>query len=189
MMKKIYTMLMMVMMAVAFTSCEDGAIAYDLEGTWRGQMHISSRYNGVVYNSVRSEITFDRNPYEYASGRGYWVDYYDDYGWGTDYVANTISWEVVNRVIKIWFEGERSYFEIRNYSLNDRYFEGYIWDGGQDVYFSLTKIARPASYNSYRWNDWDYDYFWARTRSEYGDSTEVRDMPVRFVNPELKVVE
>ena len=184
-MKKIYTMLMMAMMALAFTSCEDEEIAYDLEGTWRGEMHISSRYNGDVYNSTETEITFDRNPYEYASGTGYWVDYYDRSGWGRDYVANNITWEVNNRVIRIWFRNERTYFEIRDYSLNNNRFEGYINDNGNHVRFYMRKIARPYSYNSYYWDDWDYDYYWARTRGA-SDSTEVKDMPIRFVNPDSK---
>ena len=30
--------------AVAFTSCDDEQIAYTLEGTWKGNMYISSYY-------------------------------------------------------------------------------------------------------------------------------------------------
>lgn len=44
-MKKLYTMFMMAMMAVmavSFTSCEDEEIARTLEGTWKGNMYISS---------------------------------------------------------------------------------------------------------------------------------------------------
>ena len=185
-MKKIYTLFAMVMMALAFTSCEDEAIAYDLEGTWRGEMRIASYYNGKVYQTTYTEITFDKNPYEYASGTGTWVDYYDDYGWETDYVANHITWEVSNRVIKIWFRNERTYMEIRDYSLSDTRFEGTIYEDGHYVDFWMTKISRPYRYDSYRWDYYDYDYYWARTRAEGGDSTEVRDMPIRFLNPEQK---
>lgn len=185
-MKKIYTFFAMVMMALAFTSCEDEAIAYDLEGTWRGEMRIASSYNGRVYQTTYTEITFDKNPYEYASGTGTWVDYYDDYGWETDYVANHITWEVSNRVIRIWFRNERTYMEIRDYSLSDTRFEGTIYEDGHYVDFWMTKIARPYKYSSYRWDYYDYDYYWARTRAEGGDTTEVRDMPIRFLNPEQK---
>ena len=185
-MKKIYTLFAMAMMALAFTSCEDEAIAYDLEGTWRGEMRNASKYDGKIYNSTYTEITFDKNPYEYASGTGSWVDYYDDYGWGTDYVANHITWEVSNRVIRIWFRNERTYMEIRDYSLSDTRFEGTIYEDDHYVDFWMTKIARPNRYNSYRWDYYDYDYYWARTRAEGGDTTEVRDMPIRFLNPEQK---
>ena len=182
-MKKMFTMLMMAMMALAFTSCEDEAIAYDLEGTWRGEMQISSKYNGRIYNSTYTEITFDRNPYEYAGGSGTWVDYYDDAGWGSNYVANHITWEVSNRVIRIWFRNERTYMEIHDYSLNDSRFEGTIYEDDHYVDFWMRKIARPSSYSSYRWDYYDYDYYWARTRAERGDSAEVKDMPIRFLNP------
>jgi hypothetical protein len=188
-MKKIYTMLMMAMMALAFTSCEDEAIAYDLEGTWRGEMYISSRYNDRVYNTTYTEVTFDKNPYEYASGTGTWVDYYDgNPGWGTNYVANHITWEVSNRIIRIWFRNEGTYFEIRDYSLNHYRFEGTIWDNGNYVDFYLTKVGRPASYSSYVWDEYYFnDPYWARTRSA-ADSTEVdttatKNIPMRFVNP------
>ena len=47
-MKKLYTTLMMAMMAMmtlSFTSCEtDEEIARDLEGTWIGNMHIVDDY-------------------------------------------------------------------------------------------------------------------------------------------------
>ena len=143
-------------------------------------------YNGRVYQTTYTEITFDKNPYEYASGTGTWVDYYDDYGWETDYVANHITWEVSNRVIRIWFRNERTYMEIRDYSLSDTRFEGTIYEDGHYVDFWMTKIARPYKYSSYRWDYYDYDYYWARTRAEGGDTTEVRDMPIRFLNPEQK---
>ena len=46
-MKKLYTTLMMAMMAMmtlSFTSCEtDEEIAYDLEGTWVGNMSIEAK--------------------------------------------------------------------------------------------------------------------------------------------------
>ena len=60
-MKKIYhNMMLMTIIAIAslaFTSCEDARIARTLEGTWKGNMYISSRYDGRVYNSTYSEYT------------------------------------------------------------------------------------------------------------------------------------
>ena len=165
-MKKLYTMLMMAMMALAFTSCEDEAIAYDLAGTWRGEMRISTSYDGYVYNSTYTEITFDKNPYEYAQGTG--------------------TWEVNNRVIRVWFRNEGTYFEIRDYSLNSYRFQGTIWDNGNYVEFYLTKIASPNYYN-YHWDTYYVDPYWSRTRSAADstgvDTTATKDAPVRFVNP------
>ena len=188
-MKKLYTMLMMAMMALAFTSCEDEAIAYDLAGTWGGEMRISTSYDGYVYNSTYTEITFDKNPYEYAQGTGTWVDYYSNAPW--DYVANHITWEVNNRVIRVWFRNEGTYFEIRDYSLNSYRFQGTIWDNGNYVEFYLTKIASPNYYN-YHWDTYYVDPYWSdpywsRTRSAADstgvDTTATKDAPVRFVNP------
>ena len=60
-MKKLYTTLMMAMMAMmtlSFTSCEtDEEIARDLEGTWIGNMHIVDDYGEAT---TYSELTFTR---------------------------------------------------------------------------------------------------------------------------------
>ena len=58
-MKKMFTMLMMAMMALmalTFTSCEDEYIANTLEGTWKGNMYISSNWNGRTYDATYSDI-------------------------------------------------------------------------------------------------------------------------------------
>ena len=81
-------MMLMTIIAIAslaFTSCEDARIARTLEGTWKGNMYISSRYDGRVYNSTYSEVTFLKDPGAYSSGSGYWVDYYSDAPW--DYIT------------------------------------------------------------------------------------------------------
>ena len=80
-MKKIYTMLMMAMMALAFTSCEDEMIADTLEGTWSGNMYISSTWDGRTYDVTRSEITFEIDPFRFTKGSGIWVDYYSRAPW------------------------------------------------------------------------------------------------------------
>jgi len=181
-MKKIYTMLMMAMMAVVLTACDDAQIARTLEGTWRGNMYISTRFHGRVYNATESEIAFLRDPYAYPSGTGYWVDYYSDAPW--DYVANHIEWRVDNRVIRVYFVEERTEVLISDYRLSGDTFYGTINDNGNPVRFDLYYYSRPSGYyNSFRWGSG----YWARTRSG-SDSTEV-ERPVRFVNPVLKVVE
>ena len=184
-MKKIYTMLMMAMMAMAFTSCEDEMIADTLEGTWSGNMYISSNWDGRTYDITRSEITFEIDPFRFTKGSGIWVDYYRGAPW--DYVANHINWSVNNGVIYVYFIEDNDRIEIRDYHLNSNRFCGTIYDGDNIVDFELYCVSRPR-YDNYRWgfNSWYDNYYWARTRSGDADSTKVIETPKRFVNPELK---
>ena len=184
-MKKIYTMLMMAMMALTFTSCEDEFIADTLEGTWSGNMFISSYWDGRTYDITRSEITFEIDPFRFTKGSGYWVDYYSHAPW--DYVANHIDWSVRNGVIYIYFIEDGDRIEIRDYHLNSKRFYGTIYDGDNLVDFELYCVSRPC-YDDYCWgfDSWYDDYYWARTRSGEADSTKVMEKPKRFVNPELK---
>ena len=185
-MKKIYTMLMMAMMALAFTSCEDEYIADTLEGTWSGNMYISSYWDGRTYDVTRTEITFDIDPFRFTKGSGYWVDYYRGAPW--DYVANHIDWSVKNGVIYVYFREDGDWIEICDYHLNSNRFYGTIYDGDNTVDFELYCTSRPR-YDDYYWgfDSWYDDYYyWARTRSGDADSTKVMEKPKRFVNPELK---
>ena len=104
-MKRIHTLLTMVaiaMLSFTFTSCdEDEYIADTLWGTWKGNMYVTSYWNNRYYDASYSEITFDRDPSTYSSGRGYWVDYYSNAPW--DYIANHIRWTVRNRNILVYF--------------------------------------------------------------------------------------
>ena len=70
-MKKMYFRLMMAMMglvAVSLTSCDDEEIAKTLEGTWKGDMYISSEWDGHYYNATYTEVTFLKDPYAFSSG-------------------------------------------------------------------------------------------------------------------------
>jgi hypothetical protein len=187
-MKKIFTMLTMAMMALAFTSCEDEYIADTLEGTWTGNMYISSEWDGRYYDATSTEVTFLRDPFTFTSGSGYWVDYYSNAPW--DYVANHIDWNVNNGVIRIYFREERTSIEIHDYRLNNHRFVGTIYDNGNFVDFELYNVSRPNSYwDDYRWgyDSWYDDYYyWSRTRSGDADSTKVIDKPKRVVRPALK---
>ena len=154
-MKKLYTTLMMAMMAMmtlSFTSCEtDEEIAYDLEGTWRGNMSIADAY-GESY--VDSEITFLRYPNSYTEGNGLWADYYGP----RDYEVYHFEWYVDFGTIYIRFsDGAR--VEIRNYSLTSNRFRGRFWDGDKEVSFELRKSTRKYE-NDYTWGGSHY-----RTRS------------------------
>ena len=169
-MKKMYTLWTMVLLAVlsmSFTSCEwddDDAIAYTLEGTWKGNMYVSSEWDGRVYDATYSELCFLRDPYRYSSGKGYWVDYYNNAGWGRNYVANHIEWTVYNRTIKVDFLEEGTTLWIEDFSLDDNYFEGTIYDGESRVEFQLTHTSSPNWNNYYYgWDDYYYDdYYYAK---------------------------
>lgn len=154
-MKKIkffMTMMAIALVSFSFTSCEDEEIARDLEGTWEGNIHVSSKYDGVYYYSTKTYVCFDRDIYKYAAGEGYWVDYYDSYKWSWgDYVANHITWRVDNGVIKIHFVDDGDNVKIYDYSLNDRYFSGIVeTDDFQKVSFRLTKTS------SFDWKHYDH---------------------------------
>ena len=182
-MKKMYNMLMMAMMgmmALSMTSCdEDESIAYTLEGTWKGNMYISSEWDGRYYDATYTEITFSKDPYRYSSGTGYWVDYYNNAPWGS-YVANHIDWKVDYGTIYIYFREERTSLEIRDYHLNSSRFWGYINDSGTDVKFELYCVDRP-NYNNHYWGYDSWDYYWSRTRGADGDSAKTLEKPHRIV--------
>lgn len=170
------TMTLITVLALTLTSCdEDSEIAYTLEGTWEGNMYVSSTYNGRTYDATYSEICFSRDPYTYSSGTGYWVDHYSNTGWGRNYVANHIEWTVSNSRIQVYFVEENATIWIEEYRLNDNYFKGTIYDGNNTVDFSLTHTSSP------NWNDYDYgydNYNYVKTRSENG--TNSTEKPVRF---------
>lgn len=91
---------MMMAMTFTFVSCDDDEyIADTLWGVWQGDMHVWNEWNGNYYESHDTEIAFDRNPYEYSSGSGYWVDFYSRAPW--DYFASNITWTVDNGRITI----------------------------------------------------------------------------------------
>ena len=179
-MKKLYTLMLMATMALTFTACEDEFIADTLEGTWSGNMYVSSYYDGRDYYATRSEITFSIDPFRFTKGSGYWVDYYSGAPW--DYVANHISWRVDNGNIYINFLDEGTSVVIADYHLSDAHFSGYIADGDNDVHFNLTHISSPNwdEYAYWGYDEWyDDGYYTRQTRS--GDSTVVKptEKPVR----------
>lgn len=146
-------MVLVAVLTLGFTSCDDDDdyIADTLEGTWRGNMQVTSRHNDVTRTATYSEICFVGDPYTFSSGTGYWVDYYSNYA--GDYVANHITWTVRNRVIFVHFVEEDTDLEIHDYRLNDGYFQGTIYYRNKRVYFSLEHISSP------NWYGFDYDGF------------------------------
>ena len=148
-------------LAFTLTSCEDEDIARTLEGTWEGNMYVSSYsdYYDRYYTASYSEVCFLRDPYRYASGDGYWVDYYTDYYWGRNYIANHIRWEVNNGAIRVYFVEDNEDVYIYNYSLDNSYFVGYIeLYNGTRQRFELRHVSSP-NWNSYYWGFDDYYYY------------------------------
>ena len=150
--KILMTMMAIALVSFTFTSCdEDEDIAYTLEGTWVGDLHVTSNWNGRDYYATESYVCFDKDPYEWASGTGYWVDYYSDASW--DYIANHIEWNVDNGVINVYFVEDHYDVKIYDYRLNDGYFEGrIITDDGKNVSFRLRKTS------SRNWRDYNYEW-------------------------------
>ena len=184
-MKKIFTMLTMAMMALAFTSCEDEYIADTLEGTWSGNMYISSEWDGRYYDATSTEITFLIDPFRFTKGSGYWVDYYRNAPWG-NYVANHINWSVSNGVIYVYFVEDGDRIEIRDYRLSHNRFVGTIYDAGQIVDFDLYCVDRPSDYwDDYRWgyDSWyNYYSYWARTRTSIDETNKEKNIPIRLIH-------
>ena len=152
---KIFLLTAILFGALSLQSCDDD-IARTLEGTWSGNMYVQSYYNGYYYPASHSVINFQRNPFKYSSGKGYWIDYYSNAPWG--YIANHIDWKVSNGTIHIYFYEDNDEIAIYDYRLNDEYFEGYINTTSGRTFFSLVHIDSPnwTDY-SYGWNDY-YSY-------------------------------
>ena len=173
--KFIFSALAMMTTLFTLTSCDDQRIANTLEGTWSGNMYISSRYDGRVYDATYSEVTFLKDPYAYSSGAGYWVDYYSNAPW--DYVANHIEWTVDFGTIRVYFVEEGTSIRINDYYLNNDRFYGTINDNGKPVDFELYRIS-GRSWNTYRWG---YDSWYVGTRSVDDADSAKKEKPVRFV--------
>ena len=142
-----------------------------LEGTWRGNMSISTYYGGRTYYATHTEITFTIDPFRFTKGSGYWVDYYSGAPW--DYVANHITWLVNNGNITINFIEDHTSLVISNYNLIDSHFTGYIADGDKEIHFSLTHTSTPNwdDYDYWGYDGWSYShgYYSRQTRAIGGD--------------------
>ncbi|MDD6436861.1 MAG: hepatitis A virus cellular receptor 1 [Prevotella sp.] len=158
-MTSLLAMVMVVLLSATVTSCDpDDDIAYTLEGTWKGYMGVYRDYDNRDYGSTYTELYFERDPYRYSSGRGYWVDYYKEHPWSSrNYVASRISWTVSSGVIYVNFVDEGTRIEIRDYALNDGVFSGCIYYGNTTVEFHMRHVDSP-NWDSYYFED-DYGNF------------------------------
>lgn len=159
---------LMALLPLALTSCdEDTAIAYTLEGTWRGNMYVSSVYDGYTYDATYSELCFTQDPYTYSSGTGYWIDFYSNAPW--DYVANHTQWTVRNGIITIYLVEEGATVQIGDYRLDDGNFYGTIYYGDTRVSFDLVHTSSP-NWNNYNYG-YDYWYSYYAKPQAFTDST------------------
>ena len=118
-------MMMIALTSLTFTSCNDDEdIANTLWGVWEGEMYVTTYWGDYYYDASYSEIAFDKDPYQYASGTGYWIDYYSNAPW--DYHANHIRWTISNGVIRIRYVEDGGYVDIYDYRLDYNYFTGSI---------------------------------------------------------------
>jgi hypothetical protein len=172
-MKKIYTYMMMVLMALpmlTLTSCDrDAADAYTLNGQWEGV--ISTYYVdrwGLTGEDYRTCIQFyQRDNY---GGTGFEVDYDVRDRWNT-YYYSPIEWEVRNGIIRINYIYDNYYVEISRYSLRSDRFFGYMYDGTcRDIEFSLYHVSN-VYWDKYRYNGGN----WRRSAVAEGDSVNVAD--------------
>lgn len=148
-------LVMTVCLGLSLTSCDvDDYVAYSLEGTWEGSTEMAAVYGGNTYESTYSYINFDRDPCQYSSGSGYWVDFYQsDAPW--EYIANHISWTVSNGVICIHFYEDNYDIWIGSYRLTDGRFEGRFYTSdGEPWDFSLVHTSSP------NWNDYTYGCYY-----------------------------
>lgn len=151
--KRINTLLLILtaMMSMALSSC-DSMIAYDLEGTWEGDMYMVRDGR----HAIQTCIEFIGDPYHSTSGRGYWLEEYSPMP--NDYFYSRIEWKVRDRKIIIYLLDDRDKYGdpfelvIRDYDLDDDRFSGYVDYAGGSREFYLYHTSSP------HWNDYNYGY-------------------------------
>lgn len=184
-MKKITSMLAMLLIAMAtvtLTSCtEDEEIANTLWGIWKGDMGMYYDYGGNEYDASYTVLAFDKDPYTYSSGSGYWIDYYSNGSYS--YYATNISWSVYNGVIQIYSVEDGENWYISEYSLNYDRFSGILQsDYSEPMSFNLYKTSAP-NWSDYDWNGWHssgyYGYYNTKQQSRSAVAANVK--PVRKI--------
>ena len=153
-MKQLYTYIAMTMIAMTtLTSCEpfedwlDTKEARTLDGNWTGyvETYYYDRW-GLTGDSYRTTMYFERE--SAYGGWGYEVDY-DLNSCYSDYYYCEFRWEVYKGSIRISYADSYNDIFIRDYSLSDNYFEGYMDDGTTtDIIFKLNYDYR------FDWSFW-----------------------------------
>lgn len=175
-----FAWMMVALMPFLFASCDsdpDYDTAYTLEGTWEGKMFLSSTWDNYTYAISYTQLCFNRDPYYYASGTGYWVDYYSDAPW--DYVANHIEWQVRGGRIEVYLVEDNYTYFIEDYRLSDNIFRGRIYDNDTYLDFSMRHTSSPNwnSFDYYYYDDF-YDYWYSNTAGFDGNENMRRGKKV-----------
>ena len=185
-MKKIFSLLSVVIIALCtFTSCdEDMAISSSLRGTWEGDMYTYHDIDGSTQQVTFTEIMFARDPGEYTTGYGYWVDHYSRRP--GDYYYSRIDWEVRNKTIYITVRTRtgKSTIEIYDYHLNGKHFKGWFKDGvNTNTDFDLLKTSEDyTEYNKdYGYGDEYYNYH-GRSKATRNANEEMPEPVRKFKN-------
>lgn len=157
-MKKALLWALVALFTFSLTSCnEDEEIARTLEGTWKGDMYIEYEdYYNNYYTASYSEVYFEKDPFTYASGYGYEIDYFSRAPW--DYICNHTEWKVRGDMITIYLVEDNVEMDIRNYRLDGKYFRGEVFaSDGSWREFHLVHTSSP------NWNNYHYGLdYWER---------------------------
>ena len=196
-MKKLISILIVLVMGlgtISLSSCDDEMTAYTLEGTWEGKMYIGYYYGGHEYEASYTVLEFLSDPLSNTSGRGYWVDYYDEFSPYSSFYSR-IDWRVDNGTIYIRFNDDYDYYDdyywgtfnydiaISDYRLTDNHFRGRIYYDNEYEYFNLVHTSSPHwGYNDWGWRAYGTYGTYGTTRST-ADSTE---KPVRILRHAAK---
>lgn len=156
--------------AVVLTSCEDENIAYDLEGTWKGDMYMVRDGRYASY----TQIEFVGNPFSLTRGTGEWLDQYSSRP--NDYFYSRIEWKVKDRKIYIWLlddcdrNGNPFELVIWDYELYGDRFNGYVDYEGGSKEFNLYRTYDPH---------WDDYYYSKKSRAGQDKTPEVHTHSMR----------
>lgn len=191
-MKKLISILIVLVMGlgtISLSSCDDEMTAYTLEGTWEGKMYIGYYYGGHEYEASYTVLEFLSDPLSNTSGRGYWVDYYDEFSPYSSFYSR-IDWRVDNGTIYIRFNDDLYYslynydIAIRDYRLTDNHFRGRIYYDNEYETFDLIHTSSPHwGYNDWGWRAYGTYYGANGTTRSTADSTE---KPVRILRHAAK---
>lgn len=145
---------MMLVAVLGLMACnEDSDRGYTLSGRWFGDL-------GMMVNgrpARGSDIEFIPQSRDYTAGYGTETDYYGRYGTMT--VRHRFEWFVSNGVIHLRFDDPNLDCMIRNYSLSDQYFRGYMDGVYETSYFTLRSYGKYWSEYGYWREDYDYPYW------------------------------
>ena len=185
----ILTVLVIGLGTISLSSCDDEMTAYTLEGTWEGKMYIGYYYGGHEYEASYTVLEFLSDPLSNTSGRGYWVDYYDEFSPYSSFYSR-IDCRVDNGTIYIRFNDDYDYslynydIAIRDYRLTDNHFRGRIYYDNEYESFDLVHTSSPHwGYNDWGWRAYGTYYGTNGTTRSTADSTE---KPVRILRHAAK---